>query len=166
MSTPDPRIAARRIAHLIDRELGPGDVAALRRLTTEDPGCPAFWRLSATVLAPGGLLPESEGLREWTEARWAVVAQAAASMRGLRSEAGLGRALAEAGYSEMRFTRLLRADDAPLFDEVRTAARYLASKGTSVDPADFADLLLRPGHAAERVRRRIARAYYDHATQS
>ena len=74
----------------------------------------------------------------------------------------LGRALAAAGLSELRFVRLLRARERQLLSEVRTAARYLAARAEPVDWVDFARLVLsHDTKRAESVRRGIARDYYS-----
>ncbi|ACL64134.1 CRISPR-associated protein, Cse2 family [Anaeromyxobacter dehalogenans 2CP-1] len=140
----------------------PGDVAALRRLTPDDPASPAFWRLAAAHL--DGALPAGGGeAREEAERSWAAV------MSGMALTAGLhvprrraGAALAQAGYSELRFERLLRASGPQLFREVRAAAAFLASKAVEFDWTDLAALVLGDGGpSAERTRRALARSFYQ-----
>lgn len=150
-----------RILAAVDRHLGPGDLAELRRLRPEDPGSPAFWRLVATYL--DGNLPKGEAARFVAERQWATILRTFAELKGLHAPAvSLGRALAEADFSELRFSRLLRAKDALLDDAVRGASRILASKGQKACLTDFAALvLIQDGEPAEVVRRRLARTYYS-----
>ncbi|MBK7760494.1 MAG: hypothetical protein IPI35_29610 [Deltaproteobacteria bacterium] len=62
--------------------------------------------------------------------RWAAGIRAAVELEGLHEgHRSLGWALAEAGYADQRFERLLRADEPGLWDELRSAARYLGVKG-------------------------------------
>lgn len=153
------------LAHLVARALSPGDVAQLRRMTEADPHCPAFWRIAATALEPAGALPQG-ALRDEAERRWAVLLNAMALGADLHApRAPLGRALAQAGYSDLRFVRLLRARGSAFADAARSAARYLAAKATPFDFRDFARLVLSEGRADEEtVRRRIARTYYQAET--
>ena len=69
--------------------------------------------------------------------------------------------LADAQYSELRFARLVRSDADRLADELPTLARFLAAKGTAVDWAGAAQLILSAdGPNEESVRRHVARDYY------
>lgn len=149
-----------RLAHAVDERLDPGDVAALRRLGTGDPGGPAFWKLVATHLEPR--LPRAGEARDAGERAWAVILcgmalTAGLNRRGMRS----GSALAAAGVAEGRFTRLLRAEGPRLADEIRAAARQLASSGTRVNWTELARLVLASGGpGVEPARRALARDYY------
>jgi CRISPR type I-E-associated protein CasB/Cse2 len=139
----------------------PGDVSALRRLGTAGWGVPIFWRIVTRTLEPLGLIASGER-REQDEKRWAVVLAALAALdgqhvRGVR----LGRALAEAGVSELRVERLLRAHDDALLALVRPLAHQLASKGTKFDQVGLVELVLSDGAAHEDlVRRAIGRDFY------
>lgn len=159
---PTRRTAWQRVIYNVDR-LGPGDLADLRRLRPDDLGHPAFWRLAADVLEPAGLLPGGGPARDRAEARWAASLSAVARLYKLhRAKRSLGEALGAAGYAELRFVRLLRAQGPALWEAVRTASQYLASKAEAADLVDFIELVESDGHAAwgEHVRRRLARAYY------
>ena len=151
-----------RIAHAIERGLTPGDVADLRRARPEEPGSPGFWKVVVHDLEPAGALPPGGPARDEAERRWASILFGLAHMGGLNQpQARLGRALAEAGFSELRFARLLGSRGEALLDAVRTTARYLAAKGQPADWADAARLVLaETGPAAERFRRQLARDYY------
>jgi CRISPR system Cascade subunit CasB len=93
-----------------------------------------------------------------------------ALLEGLHApRARLGAVLAESGFSELRFERLLRAHGEALWDAVRRMAHFLASKAASVNQADIAWLVLSDDRSdAERVRRRLARHFYGalHRAQS
>jgi CRISPR system Cascade subunit CasB len=155
-----------RLAAAIDRELPPGELAALRR---RDLSAAAFWRLTAHHLVPAGYLARHPPRSEWQEKAWAAVLGGMAHMRNLhQSGRRPGYALRDADFSELRFTRLLRARDEALLDALRNTAHYLASKGASVDWTDLAALaLFQEGDAAERVRRDLARDFHAQSnTQS
>jgi CRISPR system Cascade subunit CasB len=156
----DLRSAVGRLARMIEKELSPGDVASLRRLDPGDPSVPAFWKVLAASL--DDMLPSASEAREAVERRWAAILCAMSNARGLhRPRIPLGAALAEAGFSELRFTRLLRARGDQMFPSVRGAAQYLASKAIPFDAHDLARLVLsEDGPSEEKVRRDIARAYY------
>jgi CRISPR system Cascade subunit CasB len=159
-SSADLRSLVGRLARMIEKELSPGEVASLRRLEPADPSVPAFWKVVATAL--DDVLPSAAEAREEAERRWAAILGAMASARGLhRSRQALGAALAQAGFSELRFTRLLRARGDQTFPSVRAAAQYLASKAIGFDAHDLARLVLsEDGPSEEKVRRDVARSYY------
>lgn len=150
-----------RIAHAIADVLSPGDVAALRRLDPSDPALPIFWKVVASYL-PAGSIPDFDA-----ERRWAAILSAMAHLSGLHQpHSSLGRALARAQVSEVRFTRLLRAHGDTLMRATAEAARYLAAKAESADMTGLALLMLSDGRRdEEEVRRRIARAYYQELFQ-
>ena len=136
-----------------------GDVALLRRMDPRHPSS-AFFKLEGTVL--DAELPGEVNAREDRETRWAAVVVGLAHLGDLHRPARrLGEALAEAHFSELRFSRLLRADAEQLTDDVPMVARYLAAKGVPADFAGAASLILSAGQTnEERVRRNIARDYY------
>lgn len=151
-----------RFAHAIDRELPKGDVAALRRLDPHDPSSPTFWKIVGEYLEPAGQLLSQGAAADARERKWAAIVSAMALISGLHQRnVALGTALAQSGYSELRFTRLLHAHGDPLLQLTTGAARYLAAKGQSVDLTDIAHLVLSDGAAhAESIRRGIARRYF------
>ena len=157
-----PTLAAtvNAVAHSIEKVLSPGDVAALRRLRSDDASSAAFWRVVVTHLEPA--LPNGGPAREEAERRWAVILQAMAEMENCHAQgARLGRALAAAGIAEPRVLKLLRASGEALFDAVRVTAHYLASTATMSAHVEIARLILSDGHDdGERVRRQIARDFY------
>ena len=163
---PSLRSVVGQLAHAVGSTLGPGDVAALRRLDPADPACPAFFKVAAAFLVPAGLLPAGGEARDEAERRWASVLSGLAIHEMHAPDRRLGQALAAAGFSELRFVRLLRAHDSGLRDEVRTTARFLASKAERADWTEMAQLVLSDGHDhAEAVRRRIARDFYANLNQ-
>lgn len=154
-----------RIAAALARDVGrftTGDVAALRRMDPRRIDAAAFWKIEAIFL--DDLLPGEAEARARQETRWAAIITGLALLGPLhRRGARLGDALRAAGFSEVRFVRLLRADPEALLDELPSLARQLAAKGTPVDWADAARLLHiddRDGERAERHRRALARDYY------
>ena len=134
-----------------------GDLAALRRLDLTCPTAPAFWRF-----LPVGTTATSGQARDEIERRWATVMVVIATLGpSHRPHARLGRALQEAGFAEIRLTRLLRAAGDRLSDEIVSATRYLAAKGQHVDALDLARLvLITQPEKADSVRRDIARHYF------
>jgi CRISPR system Cascade subunit CasB len=159
----DLRDLVNRIARDIDQALGTGDVAELRRIRAHDIGQPAFWRIVATHLDPAGALPTGEEARDEAERRWAVILATMAMLRGLhRPGRRLGHALVDAGVTEMRLLRLLRAHGEVLADAVRVTVHQLAQPALQVDVSEIARLVLSDGRSdEERVRRRVARDYFS-----
>ncbi len=154
-----------RIAVDIEKALGAGDVADLRRLRPQDVGRPAFWRMVASRLEPAGALPAGGAALDEAERRWAVLLAGMAEMQGLhRPGVRLGRALFEANVAELRLVRLLRAHDDALADAVRVTVHQLTHAAQPVDRTDLAWLVLSDSLSNEEsVRRRIARDYYGAA---
>jgi CRISPR system Cascade subunit CasB len=138
-------------AHIGGDRFPPGDRAALRR--GGPPGF-IFWKITQAF----GLSTQ----KEEGEQKAAVVLQALATLAGNHNRhKELGEALALAGLSELRLGRLLKAQDAPLHDEVRAVARYLSVKAKDADLYQLAALvLIEQDEAAEQLRRRIARSYF------
>ena len=148
-----------QIAGLMSKNLSSGELAELRRISPEEPFTPALWKILISCV------PESwtSGAdRDEKERRWAALLMGMALSGGLHTPSKpFGEALAEAGWSELRFVRLMRAKDKKLFGELRRVAGYLAAKSQEANWADMADLLLdQHGDFAEKHRRRLARYYY------
>lgn len=163
---PQPNESA-TLASLIGRlaaelnEASTGELAELRRLVPDDPGGAAFWRIVVTRLEPDHL-PGAGFQREQALRRWAVILRAMATLQGLHEPRHrLGAALAEAGVSEVRLNRLLRAGGETLFDQLRGVVHQLAATGIIVDLIGIARLVLSNGRADEQaVRQTIANDYY------
>lgn len=137
-----------------------GELAELRRIDPEQPYTPALWR---TLV--GYEIDQGWGDGEWREAleeRWAALLMGMAHTVGLHDySTPLGAALAEAGWSETRFVRLMDSRGTRLIEEIRRVAQYLSSKSQPADWAQVADLVLdQDADWAERQRRDIARDYY------
>lgn len=141
-------------------ELSNGDRAELRRIAPEAPITPALWKVLLLLEEAGAQVGVGD------ERSWATLLMGMAfcvSPHENLHDYGtpLGRALADAGWSELRFVRLLRARGETLDVHVRRVAQYLASKSQSADWAHVADLLFyQGGDVAEEIRLGIARSYY------
>lgn len=149
------------VAALIEHSpaLTAGDRAALRRMDPRSPVA-AFYKVEGLALDPH--LPGDAKAREDEESRWATIVMGLAHLGALHQpDQRLGLALATAGFSEMRFARLLQADAEQLIDQLSSVARFLSAKSIAVDWAGAAQLILSAGRPGEEnVRRHIARDYY------
>ena len=161
VSTPETSVRSviGKIAYAMEHYLSNGDLAQLRRISPEEPYTPALWKMLLTYV------PESwtrGPQQEEKERHWAALLQGMAMTTGLYDpNVPLGKALVAAGWSELRFVRLMQARENDLFKEVRQLASFLASKSQTADWSDVAQLLFnQQGEWAERHRRRIARDYY------
>jgi CRISPR system Cascade subunit CasB len=136
-----------------------GDVAALRRMDPRRPAA-AFFKIEGLVL--DAHLPGDADRRLASETRWAAIVVGLAHLGDLHTaERRLGHALAEAGFSELRFARLLQADADQLVDELPLLARFLTAKGIAADWSAAARLMLSDGRSDEdHTRRHLARDYY------
>ncbi len=139
-----------------------GDVAELRRMRPGDPACPAFWKLLTARIEPALGLPAGGRRRLELERRWSVILAALATLDGLHAPGRpLGRALAEAGLTELRLNRLLVARSEGLHDALRTVCHQLSSTAQPADLAELALLVLSEGERDEElVRRAVARHYF------
>jgi len=148
-----------KIAHAIENTLSTGDLAQLRRISPEEPFTPALWKLLLEFVPEPWV---QSGDRDENERRWAALFMGMAMTAGLHNPSvPLGRALAEAGWSELRFVRLMRDRGESLHERIRRVAAYLDSKQQEADWTDMAHLLRnQEGEWAEKHRRRISRDYY------
>ena len=137
-----------------------GNLAELRRISPTEPYTPALWRL--LILLELGNAPEWIQQKTW-ERRWATLMMGMAYCNGLHDfHTPLGNALARAGWSELRFVRLMRASDDALETQIRHIAQFLASKSQAANWADMARLLFyQSGDAGENIRIAISRNYYQ-----
>jgi len=101
--------------------------------------------------------------QEQWERRWATLFMGMAHCSGLHSyDTSLGEALAEAGWSELRFVQLMRAKEETLETHLRRVAQFLASKNQEANWTDVASLLFyQTGKAGEKVRLSVSRTYYS-----
>lgn len=133
-----------RVANQLDADrVGAGSLAELRRMTPEE-FPPAFWRLYFEQVPDTWREPDGK-TNPKLDTAWNVVVRAMAEMapRALDFNASFGGALADTGYSESRFIRLLRAEPGALPGELWNAARWLSLKGrTGVNWLPAAELAL------------------------
>ena len=139
--------------------LDPGPAAALRRGPCKGAGAAAFWKLLARHNPIGA---------EYDEAGWAALIQAIAVLtpkgRGPDKKSAhdyslpMGRALHEAGFSELRLARLLAgAPELRREVAVRTCRRLAAGECNRFNLVTLGDFVLFGGESTDR---RIARDYY------
>lgn len=155
---------AARMMHPDDGSLPNGDRAALRRVNPEAPVTPALWKVlhGLNIPGPDPQYSTSEAAVAQYERNWGLLLMGMAHCAGLHDyDVPLGKALALAGWSELRFTRIMEADDETLPKLLRRMAQYLASKDQAANWADVAFLLFTRGDGGHKVRLRIARAYYS-----
>lgn len=139
--------------------LSTGDVATLRRMDPRTPAA-AFFKLVGLVLDEH-IVGEARARFE-AETRWAAVIVGLAHLGDLhRPGVRLGRGLVDAGFSEMRFDRLLRADADRLVNDLPMLARFLSAKAAPADWGGAALLILSWSRSDEEsARRGLARDYY------
>lgn len=135
---------------------------------------PTAYRAALRRLTPGGALPlvfsrfaVQHLPTDWERHRddWASLLAGMAIMAPTahNPSRGLGRALAEANYSEHRLERLLSAQGDTRRTLMLRAARFLAAKGMPFNWADAAALLLTlDDDKRERLHQRIARDFFSH----
>lgn len=140
--------------------LSTGEIADLRRISPDQPFTPALWRL--LMMLDLDESPDWIRQEQW-ERRWATLFMGMAHCSGLHSyDTSLGEALAEAGWSELRFVQLMRANDETLETHLRRVAQFLASKNQEANWTDVARLLFfQTGEAGEKVRLSVSRTYYS-----
>ena len=151
--------AVGKINAIIYDGLSTGDLAELRRISPDEPFTPALWRVLLDLELDDA--PDWISQSKW-ERRWATLLMGMARCAGLHSyDIPFGQALAEAGWSELRFVRLMRSDGQQLETELRRLAQYLASKNQRADWTDAGRLLFyQSGDTADDIRLQISRHYY------
>lgn len=159
-----PSQAVGRAAGMLHPETGSlpnGDRAALRRIDPDTPVTPTLWKVLFDLDQAES--PNWIGQTKW-EQRWATLLMGMAHCAGLHDyDVPIGQALAEAGWSETRFVRLLEANEDTLPVLLRRMAQYLASKQQPANWDDVRRLLFsreNPFEDAEDIRLGIARPYY------
>lgn len=115
--------------HLDARAIGAGELAELRRIAGDDLP-PAFWKRYLTAVAAEWREPAGR-VDPRVDRAWAGLIRAMVEMapQPHSFERPFGAALAESGYSESRFVRLLRAEGEELAREARVAGAWLARAG-------------------------------------
>jgi len=152
--------AVGKIANMMEGKgvLSSGEKAELRRISPEEPITPALWRLLLILN-----LDDSPWYDQqiW-ERRWATLMMGMAHCISLHDyQTSFGEALAEAGWSELRFVQLMRARGETLEKYLRRVSQFLSSKQQEANWRDVAWLLMaQSGETAENVRLNIARTYY------
>ena len=155
-----------------------GDLAELRRMNPDAPDTAAFWRLMSRHNLLGN---------ETLEAKWALILHGIALMTptaggddtpdahrvsahdptvpiGLALFQGSDASRANAFYSETRLNRLLTARGPMLRALLGRLFRMMGSAGQPFNWRQMANLILSDGYnedGAERIRRNIARSYYQ-----
>lgn len=143
-------------AFIASDALGTGGKASLRRgVPATVVGQPAFHQ--AIHIA-------SIVVNELDAEVWGAIVQAIALTAGNDFTIPAGRAMAAAGLSEARFSKLMAARGDTLRDQIGLIARYLAAKQTPIDWTDLGNLLLADCHGDEetvaKLRFRLAQGYY------
>lgn len=145
--------------------LGTGELAELRRISPNYPFTSALWRVLLSLELDTTIF----GSRQTDyERKWATLLMGMAICSGLHDyHTPLGKALADSGWSELRFAQLMKARGKNLEILIRRLSQYLASKNQKSDWADVRKLLFyQDGEWAEEQRIRISRAYYQALYQS
>ena len=172
-------IAVRFAGRLSYPDFSRGDLAELRRMNPDEPDAAVFWQLLSRYDLLGNPALES---------RWGLILHGIALMTptagrelpaggdGYRPSAHnptipVGQALYQGGdvnrgekgfYSETRLNRLLTARDGMFRALAARAFRMLGRAGQPFNWRDMAILILNEDdESGERVRRRIARSYYQ-----
>jgi len=146
-----------RIAGIIGSDhFATGERAALRRMVPDQPPPLSFYRFALSHL-PEGWDRNQNTIRDWMTitAGIAIMSPNAHSL-----ERGFGSALAKAGYSEIRFERLLSSTGNTRRVLVLRAARFLAAKNTPCNWVEGSKLLLTREEERETLHRRIAQDFY------
>lgn len=133
-----------------NKKLTNGDLAALRRMDPKGGYPAAFWKIKAAFLP-------SVSEDTMTTNRIAQALRTAAILRDMQGETVLGTHLAANDFSEIRFSRLLRARGDGIFDVVRTTALFLKSKSKSFRVDQLINIILDP---SEEYRQQIASQFY------
>lgn len=151
--------------------LSRGDLAELRRISLRAPVTPALWRVLHHLEIHKAPYASFEKEQEEYERKWATLLMGMAHCAGLSDpdtsakfhdpDIPFGCALAEAGWSELRFVRLVEAEPDQLGTQIRRVAQYLSSAKQRADWEGAYWLLFGKGDTAERTRLRMSRAYYS-----
>lgn len=133
------------------------EMATLRRMETAHPVPLVFYRVGVRHLPPSWDKTE-DTIRSWVTI---LAGLAILGPQGYRSDIGLGRGLARAGYSEWRLERLLVSEGDTLRTLTLRAARFLAAKTQTCNWSHVVPLFFaQDPQRLERARLRIAKDYY------
>lgn len=159
-----PRNASQIANRLTQRDITTGDIAGLKRMTTETLTDGAFWKISVQL----GLADcHPDLLRTWAGITKTI---ALSTKVGDQQTVGphdgympLGKALFDTGYSEARLKSLLNADTDSIEPLLERMARFMHAKEQKFNWNDAARLALtkhRSPNERDADRTRIARDYY------
>ncbi|CAM3537059.1 type I-E CRISPR-associated protein Cse2/CasB [Hydrogenibacillus schlegelii] len=163
MSSTLQRHIERLARHIGDDAFPTGDRAALRRMTPTQPPPLAFYHLAIQIL-PEDWDADLERRKDW---QTLVAGMALMHPRIHEPRRGLGYALGDAKYSDLRLERLLaaRGDGRRLL--FLRAVRFLAAKGQAFDWTEAARFLLtRDAERREDIHRQVAKDYYRAVNES
>jgi CRISPR type I-E-associated protein CasB/Cse2 len=144
-----------------------GAAARLQNIDVLQPRIGEYYRIEALYIDPAPLPTVSSSERERSK-RWATLVKLSAiaakgGSQGLhRSSFSTGRALAKADFSNLRFERLLNAENAESLEPLMTSTvRFLKAKNVLFSLTDLAYLYLWPTTIeAKDLRRTLAKDYY------
>src|SRR5690606_24125613 len=117
--TPEPtlRSIVGSLAGAIDNDLSNVELAELRRISPQQPYSSTLWKLLLAYVPESRTSGPEQDLRE---RRWATLLMGLTHCKGLHApKIPLGQALAEVGWSELRFVRLMQARGEGLELELR-----------------------------------------------
>jgi len=163
MTNPEQRTPAAHVpklaALLSSAGISNGERAAFKRMALNGPTPLALHRLLLTHVDE-----DWQGeywLSDWRTLICALAIQRGGEHGGYQPDTSLGKALAQASFSEMRFERLLATSGDTLRALSLRAARQVATKSIACDWRMLASLLFarNPEHR-ERVNMTIARDFY------
>lgn len=141
-----------------------GELAQLKRQNPDEPPPPAFYRIAMPSLENYKFYPTADEKKAIVfEKNLMVLLCAMASDNYMfNPSVPLGVALSNAGFPELRFYRLLKANEAALRKQVSYMCKYLSSKGVSGNISEAFELMKSQdaSEAAQIVRRKISRDYY------
>jgi CRISPR system Cascade subunit CasB len=164
------QIVARVASQLGRAEFSTGDRATLRRLDPDNPR--AGIGTACRLLQAAGFdigVANSDQLKRWTLALHGMALMSGPGVDPHNPSKRAGSAIADAGLSEQRFTRLLCASGPAFREQIPRLARFLAAKGQRFDWEPLARLVLCEGRdeqAAEEIRLRLAAQYYSARAKS
>ena len=167
--TPLSKVIASLSWQLDARRIGSGPMAELRRIGDYELP-PEFWFRYLTIVPPEWR--KRNGVADARHDRaWAGLIRAMVEMGSSPHsfDLSIGKALAETGYSEARFVRLLRAEGKAVTRELRVVGAWLGHAGVKkvnwLQPASL--FSWGPGMRSSRraARHRLARDYFSAAAK-
>ena len=115
--------------------LSKGDISSLRRMDPKEP-CSVFWRMLASNKVEG--CPENDR-------KWALVVKCMAiTYPNMDSQVNPGQSFRDAGFSQasdIKMSRLLKAEEGPFEDYLVSAIRQVSAKKVSINWMKFAEFV-------------------------